>query len=139
MRALHRNGQLKRDSEGHSNVYMEGHASHSLAHDDSDADDEMDFQQPNADLGHKCVIRVTGFVARIGKPHVGKAGGGSEECAAKHAHELSAFSYQVDVSLKVRRFSNTVTHFRLQTDCTRKEADRSVQRRRHKRPSKSPP
>ena len=54
----------------------------------------------------------TGFVARIAKPHFDEARVGSEEHAARGAHELSAFSLvKLIVSLKVRRLSNTVTHF----------------------------
>ena len=43
----------------------------------------------------------TGFVARIAKPHFGKGRVCSEEHAARGAHELSAFSYQVDCVIDV--------------------------------------
>ena len=76
---------------------MEGYASHGLACADSDADDGKGFQQPNTDIGQTFFVRrVTGFVARIAKSHIGKARVGSEEHAPKGAHELSALTYQVD-------------------------------------------
>ena len=127
---------LKRTAIVFQLLDMEGYASHGLAYDDSDADDEKGLPTTT----HRPRTNLSGSCQQDSLPELQNRMLTKVELFRKNTQREAHMSFshsaiKLIVSLKVRWLSNTVTHFRSRTDSTRKGQDRSAQRRKHKRPS----